>query len=401
MPIDRWRTLLLGAALLLGSAPAHAVLEGEPFVGLQLLFDDNLFRFSDEAEALATRGDARLNDVREQLRVGAVLQYTWGLQKVVAGAELRRNRYRHAAELDHSAWEAGVTGNWQRGRVWDGELRARYRNELESFEDRDTANRGFQRRRNLGALTRLKLTPRWRSELDLGHEQLRHTLTESRNADRDETRASLGLTYEIQRFTRFGASLKWLRGEFPARAPDPAGEVAQAYQDTGVALVFERVPSGLSTLRGELGYTARRHERATALDFSGVTGSLAYRREISGRLVSDTELFRELGSVEERDASFRLRTGLGSRLRWRWSPKLESLLGVEWSRSTYRGAPTIAVGTEQREDELRKLEAGIDYRALWWLMLHADVAWEQRDSNREDRRYEDRRITLSAEARYD
>lgn len=395
------RFALLAASCVGAVPPAVAVLEGEPFASVQVLFDDNLFRFADEAEAQSTRGSDELGDVRRQLRAGAVLQYTWGLQRVIVGGEWRRNTYARATEINHEAWEAGLTADWQVTRVFDGQVQARYQRELENFEDRDTATLGFRRRLELDSISRVKVTPRWLGELALELERLRHSLDASQGSDRDEVGASLGATYEILRFTRLGASLKWLRGDYPERAVDPNGAVAHRYRETGVALVFERVPSGLSTIEGELGYTRRSHPRANALDFAGVTGRLRYQREVSGKLVSEIEAFRRINSVEEADANFRLQNGLLTRLRYRWSPKLEALASAEYHVADFDGSAVQAGGVQAREDRVSIVQAGIDYRLLWWLGLSTDLTWESRDSNRDDRSFDDLRIAVQAEARYD
>ena len=391
----------LACALLLPVPPVAAVLEGEPYVGVELLYDDNLFRFRDEAEALATRGDDRLEDLRRQVHAGAALQYSWGLQRVIVGGEWRRISYQHASEINHDAWEAGATADWQVARVVDGQLQLRHRRELENFEDRDTATLGFRRRLEMDSVTRLKVTPRWRGELTTNLERVRNSLDGSRGSDRDEYGASLGVTYEILRFTRMGASLKWLRGDYPERDVDPNGRVAHRYEESGLALVFERVPSGLSTIQSELGYTRRTHPSAPALDFEGVTGRLLYRREVSGKLVSETEVFRRINSVEEADANFRLQNGLLTRLRYRWSPKLEALASAEFHIADFDGSPALAAAAEAREDRVGILQFGAEYRWLWWLRLSADLSWERRDSNRDERSFDDRRLAVQAEVRYD
>lgn len=392
------------AALVLAmwtAAAGAGLLEGEPYAGIELRFDDNLFRFSGRDEALATRGDPQLSDWRSQIRLGAVLQYSLGLQRVVAGAQWQRNRYRHASELDHDAHEAGVEYLWAVGRVADGRLRGRWRDQLDYFEDRDTANPGFRRSLELNALGRLHVTPRWRTELEADAQRVRHSLPESRNFNRDERSLRVGVAYQIRDFSYLGVSLRIGRGDFPERAVDPAGRIAHAFDERGVALAFERVISGVTTLTTELGYTRREHEDAPGLDFGGATGSLRWRRRYSGKLDSELSLFRQIDSVEERDANFRLREGVDWRLRWRFSPLLSARLRGELARLDYRGSPALAAGGQRRRDRSRQLEAGLDWQILWWLKAGIDAAYEARESNRDDRDYVDRRIGVNLEARYD
>lgn len=151
---------LRASLLLLAVLPcaAGAILEGEPFAGLELQYDSNLFRFSDRDEAIADNGDPQLEDRNRLLRLGAALQYSWGLQRVVVGGELRRHDYEHFNSLDHEAWKLGSSLFWRYGSRYDGEMALSFERQLQSFDNRDSTDISFQRSLLLRSENRYQLS---------------------------------------------------------------------------------------------------------------------------------------------------------------------------------------------------------------------------------------------------
>ena len=406
MPIEgRGRSSArLAAALVTGllhGSPAQAILEGEPFIGARWVHDDNLFRFAGPEEALAENGNARLADVHRELSLGGAVQYTWGLQKAVAAVEYRHNDYRVFDDLNYDAWDLASSLQWQWGSRYTGEFRTQFTRELQSFEDRDSTQISLTRDWLWLASTRYALTPRWGLLNSLEIVRERFSLESQRFSDLDEVSLETGMEYDVSALTSLGGSLRLSRGHYPERNDGPGSTVASKYDQWEANWIIERVPSGLSFLRLEAGYTRRQSVDGADRDFGTPTGTFTYRRQWFGDLSSNLQLFRRVNSIEERDANFRLQTGAALRLEYRWSSRVNGFARYEASEADYEGSPAQNVGGQARKDTNRQTEIGLNYRVLWCLQLSGGAVWESRDSNRDGREYEDQRLQFGLEARYD
>ena len=165
--------------------------------------------------------------------------------------------------------------------------------------------------------------------------------------------------------------------------------------------MFERVPSGISSLFFRAGISQRRNRDVSGRDFTGFTGSFRYERKISDKLLLTTELFRRLDSTEEVGANFIVSDGALLDLRYNWSYRLSGFARYQFSDEDYSGSPATAVGGGQRRDLSRLSQLGLEYQLLWWLQLSGSAIWEEQDSTRADRNFVDRRYNLGLEARYD
>lgn len=407
MPIEgsrahAWRKPAALAVLLMAmTAPADAILEGEPFVGARWIHDTNLFRFSGPDEAEAENGTRRLSDVHRELSLGGALQYTWGLQKAFAAMEFRRNDYREFDTLSYDAWDIASSLQWQVGSRYTGEFRTQFTRELQSFEDRDSTQVSLTREWLLVASSRYALTPRWGLLMSLEGLRERFSLESQQFSDLDEVSIESGTEFEVSGLTSLGASLRLSRGHYPERGDGSGSTVASKYNQWEANWIVERVPSGVSSLRLEAGYTRRQSVDGADRDFGTATGTFNYRRDWFTDFSTNVQLFRRVNSIEERDANFRLQSGLAVRLEYRWSPRLNGFGRHEISESDYQGSPAQNVGGQARTDTSRLTELGVNYRLLWWLQFSGTATWESRESNRVDRAFDDRRLQFGLEARYD
>lgn len=388
--------LLPLAALLLAAQPVAAQLEGEPYAAAQLTYDSNLLRFRDADEAQAVSGKRERADTVQALRAGVALQYTLGLQRFYGGAEHRELRYERNEQLDHS--EHRVLGGlqWQVAHVADGVLEAEEDKRIESFENRNSDALSLVTQRRLRSENRLAVTPDWQLQLDLTGERQRHSLESSRNYDRDEEAARVAVARTAPSLLNGGLSLEQRRGDYPER--EPREGLAESY-DQRTAELFAVWASPVSSLRVEIGHTRRDNEGENVEGFGAVTGSVSWDRGSDGKHQLRLEGFREIRSVEEVDANAVTETGVSLGLDWFVTAKTVLRTVGQWRHSDF--AETSASAGHGRRDQDYSAELALQYKPLFWLSLQPLLALERRRSNRQDREYEDVRVGLELELRYD
>jgi hypothetical protein len=393
-----------GLALVAAAWPAWAVLEGEPYLSLRHGHTDNLFEAPRDSAASADR--PRVSDDRETVTVGAVLQYTWGLQRATANLEAARVLHREFDALDHTTYEVGTGLDWQIARLWEGQLTVERRRELERFADRDTIALGLLDRSRVDASVRWKPTPRLALEPSLGLRRLAYERPSSRGADRDELIAGIEGLYTGNPVALVGVGVEVTSGRYPGREGQPQrfGTLGDGFQQTDAFTRMEYRFSGISSVQAELGYSWRDAEGLSAgvpdRDLSGATGRLRYRRQQSALTLIQLELFRRLDSVEEFDAVSAERWGALAELDYALTRRIRLEGRYRYERLDYVGGGAAATPAA-RADRIDVYRAALRYQPLLWLGITGGVESEQRRSNRDARSFETGIGFIEIEARYD
>jgi hypothetical protein len=384
------------ATALLGAASAQAgLLEGEPFTSLTLQHDSNVFRLEDGAQNPA--GGSQRDDVIRRYGIGAVLQYTLGLQRFYGGGEYRRFDYQRFDNLDHRGHELTGGLDWQLGRTASGKIELRQERRMESFAWRNDDALSLQRETKALANGKLAITPKWALTSSLDGRRLRNSLPTSKGSDVNETKATIGGEYTGLPVASAGLVLEALRGSYPER--ESGNGVTDHYRQNVVKLTADWKISAVSRLSGDVGRTERINNGGAGT-FTGLTGQLRYDRRWSAKTELMGEWFRRLSSVEETDANYVERQGGAVEVRWQTSTRVKTQLRYERANEDYRGASGSVDGGARR-DQYDELEFSVAYHYPFWLTITPSLAWERRDSNRLNRDYDDWLAGLEIELRYD
>jgi hypothetical protein len=382
---------------------AHADVEGAPFADAAMSYDDNVFRFADESEALAERGSTQMSDLVTRLDAGAEVRGAWGLQKGRLRGVVQRFRYQDFDELDRTESELGGRWEWELGLPLAGELGYQQSRRLESFTSRDTpvTDIGFVDQRVADVLAGVAVAPRWQVKARAADLQRRFTSSASQTGDLTETRAGAGIDYHGEPIGTAGMEFSVAHGDFPRRTASSGTGLAQSYRQYDYDVRAGYAPSAVSLLKAEGGYTRWVAAGVGARDFSGATGTLSLERTWSTVTKLDVELQRRLQPVEEPDANVVERTGATASLRVKPDVTLTWMAQALVALEDYRGAATLAPGGADRRDRVRGFEASLLYEPRTWVAITPGVRYEIRDSTRAVRAYRDTIFSLAFEVRYD
>ena len=136
-----------------------------------------------------------------------------------------------------------------------------------------------------------------------------------------------------------------------------------------------------------MGVTRREQTPADGRDFTGLTGRLDYRREISGRTQVMARGYRRVWSTDQVDANFATDSGLEGQLRWRWSVKTEFVLDAEYREIRYQNETQVASVAALRADDVRSGGLTVRWQPLERLVVQLSGQREVRASNQEDADY--------------
>ena len=148
----------------------------------------------------------------------------------------------------------------------------------------------------------------------------------------------------------------------------------------------------MSTFRGRLGYTRRDNSGAGDRDFNGVTGELAYVREISGKTTAVLQVFRQIYSVDNVDANFLREVGGQVQLRWAYSPNLGANVIYRHAEQDYESLPGFS---DSRKDIRDELTAELVFQPFQVMSFIFNLTAESRDSNQPSESFESLRGGLA------
>ncbi|HUS25645.1 MAG TPA: hypothetical protein VM369_11920 [Candidatus Binatia bacterium] len=363
MTIKRMLACASGAALVFCGDAAAAEFLFTPTASAQLYYDSNVYRFS-EAVARAIGTPIRADRV-QRYTAGADSSYEWLHQKLRAGGEQRRFRYRNQDELDHD--ETLVEAAYD-GALYDyltPQLEYREERRLASFEDRRTAQPVMEHDQSGRAALGIALTPLWHVATNVRGRNLRSPLpaavalpppgpaarAPSPRFGLHEALYSAAVLYGVDSKQHPEAEAPLLAGvmvEYQTVSfsgvtppgPPPPGRRVETFAGYRL-LTFEGTAqyavSGLSIFDGKLGVTKYNPKRTQAADeVPEITGEIGYRRGFTAVTELNGHLFRRI-VAHANTAAAATDTGFSIGANWEPLPALIVLADYAWALSEFQG----------------------------------------------------------------
>lgn len=377
---------------------AQGKIEGEPYASAEVVYDSNLYRVADDREAIALNGSPEQSDTIFLYTVGAGLQYKIQSQRLYGGGEWRRQEFDRNSELDHDEHLLVGGLEWSLGPVTDGRIELREEERLESFRNRGNADLSIQTDRRAMADTRIAIMPEWLLQLKADTLSYHYSLERSRNYNLEEDGGRIALRRNSDSLVNLGVSYEYRDGRYPERGPN-AG-VPESYTQQTLQLTAE-AKTPVSLLRAEIGRSDRQNEGLNVDDVSGVTGEISWRREQTDKHTLRLKAFRRVNSVDQVNSNAALETGFGGGVDWLIGANALLQADYEWSKSEFDGSPIGSLGLDQIEDRQQRAELSVVYRPVFWFSLTPELAYERTSSNRQVREFDDVRVGLIVEFRYD
>ena len=228
------------------------------------------------------------------LRGGLNLRF--GRQRAYANASALHQRYSDANARSHNGYTLGTGLDWSTVERLSGSFTLDANRRLTDFNvggivPVTLANieqtKDFNARVRLGVVTLLAF------EAGVGQRQVSFSAPEFASREYKQDNGSLGVTYRPSAILTLGTGLSVQRTRFLAAAPGQSAPDRSDRQDAYLSANW--VPTGASTVNARVNFGKTEYERATAADFSGITGSLSWAWRPTGRLGLTTLLSRDTG----------------------------------------------------------------------------------------------------------
>jgi hypothetical protein len=290
----------LAQALVVLFATAALAQTSPYYVGVSqsLTYDSNLLRLTDGANAPAGLSKSGTASTTSLI---AGIDQPISRQRVFGNVALRSNNYAGNSLYNNQSW-SGVAGvNWATVGNLSGTLSASANRALASFNQQEIGllnQKNFEDTRSLDATLNVGLVTQYSLTASLGRREVEQSLNlpsvQSRNFE--QTSGSVGLQWKPSDRSSFGIAVRQSDGKYPQfRALPGGGFEADRYSRQDLDLTASLQPSGASTISARVSTGKIDYDLASQRNYSGLTGSLAWNWQATGKIRVNTLLSRETG----------------------------------------------------------------------------------------------------------
>lgn len=317
-------------------------------------------------------------------------------QRIFGNLALRDNRYADNRVYNNQGYTATLGVDWATAERLSGNLSGSASRQLSSFNLQEIGllpEKNLEAVQSMDATLRLGLEGRLALEAGIGAQRVKNSLAtaavQARNYRQDT--GSLGLRWRPSAASSLGLALRSTQGRYPQFRLGSDGQYQpDRYERRDIDVSATLEPSSASKLDLRLSSGKTEYDLATQRNYSGLTGTLGWGWQLSGKVALSTRLTRETGQDSYAVTTFfgtpgttdysRITDSLRVKADYSVSPKLDFSLAWVWAdRDLARTQPSL-FSTAQAEGRERTqvLVLGARWKPLRSLSLGCDLSGEQR-----------------------
>lgn len=297
MPLKRGLVGMLAGFGLAGPAIVHA--QTSPYyVGIEQAFSYESNVFNLENTSAPPPNVQGVSDVISITTLNGGIDQPFGRQRFYANGNVAYNKYRTNSQLDNTSYGLDVGLDWATVVRLKGRLDVTANRGLTSFnlytQDPQNYEQNIQDTEQVLATVNWGLTPR--VALDLGYVFRNVSMSNdlAKNNEYRQNTGIVGLTYSATHVLTAGIAARFSTTRYPYFRFSPP--LADEADGRNVDLFATWVPSGQSELEARVSYTDITHTENIANDYQGVTGTLRWTYQPTGKLTTRLSLIAVPGS---------------------------------------------------------------------------------------------------------
>ena len=313
----------------------------------------------------------------------------FGRQRVYANAAVNHQRYSDLSARNNTGYDLGAGLDWSTVERLSGSVTLNAGRRQADFNVGGIVPisiSNLERTQDLNARVRLGADTLLAFEAGVGQRRVSFTAPEFAVREYNQDSGNLGLTYRPSGILTLGTGVSVQRTKYRVAALGQTTPDRSNRQDLYATATW--VPTGASTLNARINLGKTEYDQATAADFKGVTGSLAWAWRPTGLLSITTSLSRDTGQesgflrptpgtiVSASDFS-RVTNSLAVRAAYELTGKINLTAGAAYARRDLVDGFTGVSGN----DDTTTLSAGATWAALRTLSLGCNASRESRSAS--------------------
>ena len=247
----------------------------------------------------APDGTPTQSDTVSRTGLSAGLDLPVSRQRLFADLNARYSRYRDSDDLNNTSYDLRGGLDWATVGNLSGTVVAAGTQSLARLNPGAAplaSTRNLERTRSLDATARLGGRALLGLEGAIGRREVEYSAPEYQSREYDQNNGSLAVVYHSSSALTLRTGVSVQRTTYPFFfQPSPGVFLEDKSKRRDIFVGANWVASGLSTINARLGYAKVEYDRATATDFSGLTGLLSWVYQPTGKLSLVTTASRDTG----------------------------------------------------------------------------------------------------------
>ncbi|WP_433694313.1 XrtB/PEP-CTERM-associated polysaccharide biosynthesis outer membrane protein EpsL [Herbaspirillum seropedicae] len=353
-----------------------------PYVQYSILYDDNLLRLRDPAQAQATLGTTQMSDTVQSKAGGVRFDRMFSRQHIRLDARLTQNTFDNFRQFDNDQRDLNAYWGWVLGEHLSGDIGYVYSQGLTPFQNLRVLEKNIRTAQTRYATAAWQLHPDWTVRGQYSRFSLGYDLPSLQNNSFSQDIYEMGLDYTARSGSIAGLQVRHTRGNYPEPTLVSGTLINNSFSQDELKARVSWLYSDKTKLQFLGGYVRRERDTGGAANFSGLNARLIADWDATAKTAFTMNLYREIGGVSDIDANYALTNGLSLSTRWRATEKIRVDAGIDYQRRDYNGAAVVTgVTPSGRKDTYKKYSFGVIYAPLRSLSLMAAIYREDSSSN--------------------
>lgn len=287
------RCFAVAAAL---GTSALALAETSPYyigASQSFTYESNVFKVSNPGALVGVDG----SDTVSTTSLFAGFDQPISRQRVFGSASVGTNRYFNNDLLNNVSYGLLLGLDWETVNEISGGVRIGATQQLGDFNSQTgqgLREKNTENGTDLRADIRVGLVNRLSATGAISRRDVSFSAEEFASSERTEDAYSLGLSYRLGGATTVGAAYRHTTTEYPRAFGGPTGPfTSDSATGRNIDLTASWYPLGVSSFTGRVSFGRTEYDVDTARDFSGVTGSLVWNWQPTGKLRLTTSIARD------------------------------------------------------------------------------------------------------------
>ena len=386
-----------------GLVHAEGIIDVNPYVGTNISYDDNVFRFSSPSQAQQAFGSSATADTIKRLDVGVDATVRLSRQQLRLSTSLSESRYNRFDLLDNTAKSALLAWDWQLGNDFFGVLSASKNESIAGFNEIRNPVKNLRTVERQTASMNWRFHPDWTAYASRDQLKTENDLAGFEALNRDDKISETGMRYRNPLGTQLALSYRLIDSAYPNRN----GFAAVLFGDESVqsALTLEAawLPSPKTHISTRLSRVKIDYEDNPQREFSGLNQRVDIGHALTSKVSLNVSVYKEVSPIDDILSTYVESTGLSFNPSWAISSKLVLRGGVGYEEREYLGSTGIVsngflTATDDRNDSSKTANLALAYVPSLKSLVQLQYQTEKRQSSINNQSYDFN--SLSFVARY-
>ena len=389
--------------LLAGLAHAEGIIDIRPYVGTNISYDDNVFRFSSPSQAQQAFGSSATGDTITRLDIGLDANVRLSRQQLRLSAALSESRYNRFDLLDNTAKSALLAWDWQLGNDFFGVLSASKNESIAGFNEIRSAVKNLRTVERQTASVNWRFHPDWTAYASREQSTTDNELPSFASLNRESNTTEAGMRYNNPLGTQLALSYRLIDSEFPNRSGFTAVLFGDESVQSAVTLEAAWLPSAKTRISTKLSRVKIDYEDSPQREFSGFNQRVDIGHTLTSKVTLNASVYKEVEPIDDILSTYVEATGISFNPSWAISSKLVLRGGVGYQDREYLGSTGFVsngffTAADDRNDSSKSANLALSYVPSLKSLIQVQYQAEKRESSLNNQSYQFN--SLSFVARY-